>query len=317
MPRNAKKSSAGHIPVTNLSPEAAAVEPVKSSRSLPPARGSAPESRELDRARTEDSADLESKVAANRLTILPPTSESLRDIGEASFGAPRAVAEVVHGTDDRQQINDTAAYPWSVNASLAIVAADNSPWIGTGWFIGPRTLVTAGHCLYIRNSGVPGRDGWVRRITVMPGRNGDQLPFGATTSNTFRAVTGWTEGGDPNFDYGVLILPVPVGDQTGTIGFGAFTDDQLVAEAANIAGYPSDKRPAGTLWYDSRKVASLSPRKVYYDIDTVGGQSGSAVYCLFNNARIAIAIHAYGDANINSGTRINDDVYNNLMAWRQ
>jgi glutamyl endopeptidase len=316
MPKTTKKSRGGHTPVTNLSPEAAAVGPVKRSQSMPPIRGFAPESRELERSRPSDSAELKNQELAVGRRVVPPTSESLRDIGEASFGRPRDVAEIVHGADDRQQISDTASYPWSTNASLAIVAADNSAWIGTGWFIGPRTLVTAGHCVYIRDSGVPGRDGWVQRITVMPGRSGDQLPFGTATSNTFRAVTGWTEGGDPNFDYGVLMLPVPLGEQTGSIGFGAYTDEQLRDQAANIAGYPSDK-DAGTLWYDSRQIASLSPRKVYYDIDTVGGQSGSAVYCVFDNARIAIAIHTYGDANVNSGTRITDDVYNNLVAWRQ
>jgi glutamyl endopeptidase len=316
MPKSAEKSRGGHTPVTNLSREAAAVESVKRSQSMPPARGSAPESRKSERSRPPASAKAQNKRLATGRIFLPPTSESLRDIGEASFGPPRAVVEIVHGPDDRQQINDTAAYPWSTNASLAIVAADNSAWIGTGWFIGPRTLVTAGHCVYIRDSGVPGRDGWVQRITVMPGRNGSELPFGAATSNTFRAVTGWTEGGDPNFDYGVLILPVALGEKTGSVGFGAFTDDQLRDQTANIAGYPSDKDP-GTLWYDSRQIASLSPRKVYYDIDTAGGQSGSAVYCVFDGARTAIAVHTYGDANVNSGTRITDDVYNNLVEWRQ
>ena len=28
-------------------------------------------------------------------------------------------------------------------------------WIGTGWFIGPHTLMTAGHVVFIKNSGVP------------------------------------------------------------------------------------------------------------------------------------------------------------------
>ena len=70
--------------------------------------------------------------------------DELRDIGEASFG-PLPALETVHGPDDRVEIANTAAYPWRVHASLAIVAADGSQWIGTGWFIGPHTLVTAGH----------------------------------------------------------------------------------------------------------------------------------------------------------------------------
>src|SRR6185503_12097142 len=123
----------------------------------------------------------------------------------------------------------TSVYAWRVHASLSITAADGSMWMGTGWFIGPRTLVTAGHCVYIKGSGVPGRDGWVRRMAVMPGRNGSTLPYGSVTTTSFRAVTGWTQNGDQNFDYGVIILPTPLGDQTGWIGYGVYSDAVLLA----------------------------------------------------------------------------------------
>ena len=53
---------------------------------------------------------------------------------------------------------------WRVHCSLLITAADNSSWIGTGWFIGPRTLITAGHVVYITNSGVPGRHKFEQQI---------------------------------------------------------------------------------------------------------------------------------------------------------
>ena len=64
-----------------------------------------------------------------------------------------------------------------MHASLLITARDGSSWIGTGWFIGPRTLVTAGHVVYIENSGVPGRKEFVQSIQVMPGRKGPALPY--------------------------------------------------------------------------------------------------------------------------------------------
>jgi len=244
----------------------------------------------------------------------PPTAE-LPDIGEASFGPPPPAAETVHGPDDRKQITDTAAYPWRVHASLLITAADNSMWIGTGWFIGPHTLITAGHVVHIKNSGVAGRDGWVKQIAVMPGRNGGTLPYGSVTSTNFRSVTGWTNSGDQNFDYGAIIIPTNLGSTTGFFGYGVYSDADLVASVGNISGYPGDK-PAGTQWYDSRQIASVGARKVYYDIDTMGGQSGSAVYRVVNGGRYAIAVHAYGGATTNSGTRIVADVANNFTAWK-
>ena len=170
----------------------------------------------------------------------PDTSE-LRDIGEASFGPPPVIAETVHGADDRVKINNTAIYPWRAHASLLITAADNSQWIGTGWFIGPHTLMTAGHVVYIKNSGVPGRDGWVKRILVMPGRNGNALPYGSVLSTSFRSVNGWTNNGDQNFDYGAIILPNNLGNTVGWFGFGVYNNADLVASVGNISGYPGDK----------------------------------------------------------------------------
>lgn len=60
----------------------------------------------------------------------------------------------------------------------------------------------------------------------------------------------------------------------------------------------------------------MNSLKVYYDIDTAGGQSGSAVYRIIDGGRYAVAIHAYGGSVTNSGTRITTPVYNNMLAWK-
>ena len=247
--------------------------------------------------------------------IWTPPEEELRDIAVASFGEPPPIRETVHGPDDRIKIENTAPYPWRAHAALAIVARDNSTWIGTGWFIGPHTLITAGHCVYIKGSGVPGRDGWVKSIDVMPGRNGASLPYGSVRSLNFRSVLGWTQNGDEHYDYGAIIIPTQLGSTVGWFGVGVYADADLGAAVANISGYPGDK-PAGTQWYDSHRIAAVDSRKVFYDIDTMGGQSGSAVYRIKDGKRIGIAVHAYGGATTNSGTRITTPVYNNMVAWK-
>lgn len=244
----------------------------------------------------------------------------LPDIAEASFGTAaratsRDVLETVHGPDDRVQINGTDVYPWRAHASLLITARDGSMWIGTGWFIGPHTLMTAGHVVYVKNSGVAGRDGFVRSIKVMPGRNGATLPYGSVTSSNLRTVQGWATNGDEEHDYGAIILDTDLGSRTGWFGFGVYDDAALTASVANICGYPGDK-PSGTQWYGARQIASVAARKVYYDIDTYGGQSGSAVYRIVNGSRYAVAVHAYGGATTNSGTRIVTPVFNNMVAWK-
>jgi glutamyl endopeptidase len=309
----ASKSASEHTPVSNVVQQ----DDIALEKTIPvaPSEGTDPKTNEIGKDGAEHVPGHKRSASVLASGFVVPDTAGLRDVGEASFGGVGDLTEAVHGPDDRIKITNTAVYPWRVHASLLITAADNSKWLGTGWFIGPHTLMTAGHVVYIKNSGVPGRDGWVRSISVMPGRNGSTLPYGAVTSSSFRSVTGWTNSGDQNFDYGAIIIPTQLGTTVGWLGFGAFSDADLRAATGNISGYPGDK-PSGTQWYDARRIASVDAGKVYYDIDTFGGQSGSAVYRISGGARQAVAIHAYGGATNNSGTRITTPVFNNMVAWR-
>ncbi|RDV10651.1 endopeptidase [Arthrobacter sp. RT-1] len=307
----------GHTAVSNEDEDERRTE-VGEPVSEPPEEGSASGTPAMtaDGAETVDGVARRAELASVDIEWNVPDTSNLHDIGEASFGTPPPLAETVHGPDDRVQITTTSVYPWRVHASLLITAADNSMWIGTGWFNGPHTLITAGHVVYIKNSGVPGRDGWVKSITVMPGRNGSTLPYGTVISRSFRSVSGWINNGDENYDYGAILLNSELGNTVGWFGFGVYSDSDLQSSTANISGYPGDK-PSGTQWYASRRIASVNSRKVFYDVDTAGGQSGSAVYRIINGQRYAVAIHAYGGAITNSGTRIVSPVYNNLLNWKK
>jgi V8-like Glu-specific endopeptidase len=278
-------------------------------------------------------AALDQVLADPNISLTAPNTAGLRDIAEASFAsfapptnpvadpvidAPLAMASVPEsiqgGFDDRTQIINTSDYPWRVHASLLITGADNNLYLGTGWFIGPHTLITAGHCVFIHAPGTAGH-GWVRSIKVMPGRNGDTLPFGSATSTDFRSVSGWINNGDENYDYAAIRIPTELGNSVGWFGFGVYADNDLLASTANISGYPGDK-PSGTQWFHAREVSSVNSRKVYYFTDTMGGQSGSAVYRIIDGRHYGIAIHAYGGATANSGTRIIQPVYDNLVTWK-
>lgn len=311
MPDNAPAGP--HAPMTNIVETGTAVE---GPQTAPGSVGMGDEAA-LDAAGTFEAvphAEL-GALGVDAIQFNVPDMSGLTDAGVASFGAP-AMLEAVLGNDERVKITSTKQYPWRLNASLLITAADNSQWLGTAWFISPRTLVTAGHCVCIKNSGVEGRDGWVKKIQVMPARNGDVLPFGGMTATEFWTVQGWGNDGQENYDYAAIILPAAFPQDLGFYGFAVVTDDVLLASVANIAGYPSDK-DKGTLWYDHKPVGSVKPDKVYYAIDTAGGQSGACVYMVKDGQRIGIAIHAYGGATSNSGTRISTPVFANLEAWKK
>ena len=250
------------------------------------------------------------KSASREVTNLP-------DIGELSYGKTRRII----GTDDRVRINQTNAYPWSAVVSLFIESAAGKG-VGTGFFIGPKTIATCGHCVFIRPQNNPSASNWATRITVMPGRNDslsppNNLPFGSIVAprSSLRSVQGWIRDGKPEFDYGAIILNTELGKRTGWFGFGAYADSQLLAMIGNLSGYPGDKG-GGTQWFHASNVTSVNDREVFYTIDMMPGHSGSPVFSITSQGRYAFAINAYQWTGDNFGTRVNSEVSANLVTWK-
>lgn len=107
----------------------------------------------------------------------------------------------------------------------------------------------------------------------------------------------------------------------GWLGYGVKPDERLARVNVRIFGYPGDKE-SGTMWGTRRKIKGVEPQKLYYKIDTFGGQSGSPIYGKVSNTcqPCAFGIHAYGVgiepfASSNSGTRVSDSVFANLVYW--
>ncbi len=224
-----------------------------------------------------------------------------------------SILEVVIGEDDRHEITRTTFYPWRAICSLLMTAADGTRWIGTGWLVSPRVLVTAGHCVYMHQHG-----GWPRSIEVIPGRSGPERPFGSVVATTFYSVRGWSEHQLRPYDYGAIVLPPDrrLGSDIGWFGVTVGTDARLAGTVVNISGYPGDK-PAGTQWFHAKAIAQVEERVLTYTIDTAGGQSGAPVWIRFaNNSRLAVGIHTNGHVTGNSATRICKPVFDNIQAWK-
>lgn len=220
--------------------------------------------------------------------------------------------EVIIGPDNRVRVGNTTVYPWRAICGLKITAANGKRFIGTGWMISPRTVITAGHCVFMHAEG-----GWARSIEVVPGLNDAARPYGSASSGALRSVVGWTQSRNREYDYGAIILPANarLGDRTGWFGLAVRDDAFLRAASLNLSGYPGDKG-GNQQWFMAQRAKSVSSRVITYDIDTMGGQSGSPVWVLQNGQRYGVGVHTNGASTGNSATRINTDVFNRMLAWK-
>ena len=248
----------------------------------------------------------ESIVMDRELWTLPQSCE-------LEFSDEGGLQETVCGVDDRVRMTENGSIPWRMICQLIVTRADGRRSRCTGWFISPRTIMTAGHCIYSHK----GTGGWAQSVEVIPGMDERSRPFGSATGTSFRSVKGWTEGRKPTHDYGCIILPKssPLGKKTGWFGFAKLSDSKLRNLLANNSGYPGDKL-FGTQWFNAGRVGDVSNRRFEYMLDSAGGQSGSPTWRVAKGKRHAIGIHAYGGCP-NKSTRINSPVFKNMQKWKQ
>ena len=222
--------------------------------------------------------------------------------------------ETIIGIDARVRTY-TTSYP-----ARAVVLITFDAGRCTGWLIGDDTVVTAGHCVH--SGGTSGSWYPVSSYEIYPGRDESIAPYGSCDAMWLASVKGWTEQQDENYDYGVIKLDCDVGTTTGYFGFFWKKGKKSMKKyPAAISGYPGDK-PLSQ--WQSHDIARVSNNKqIFYNNDTFGGMSGSPVW--FDDGTLgpyAIGIHTTGPHGsgahsiYNHGTRINKEVFNNLVYWK-
>jgi glutamyl endopeptidase len=143
--------------------------------------------------------------------------------------------ELSEELEGRIPVKNPNTYPFRAVCRLIITARDNTRWYGTGFLVAPRTVITAGHCVFLHEHG-----GWAKSIEVIPGLNKESRPHGSAVARIFKTVVGWTKGKNRNQDYAAIILPQRsrLGDSTGTFGFAVMQDEMLNTATLNLADYP-------------------------------------------------------------------------------
>lgn len=250
--------------------------------------------------------------------------------GELEYEYEGGYREVI-GRDTRQLVRDTRPAPFRYICNLEV----GGQAICSGTLIGPRTVLTAAHCV---NGQTPAA------MRVIPGRNGSSEPLPATLATGFLAAPGNRGSIDdvtPR-DIALIYLRDPLGTSVGhwTAAYrktridstGTSMSASIILPArtlkVNISGYPGDKcitfgRPpaprCGTQqWRSFDETVQLRDGMYHYRNDTFGGHSGSPIWVRRHSSmggRVMVGVHVAGDDGV--GVRANRGVHftSALLTW--
>jgi V8-like Glu-specific endopeptidase len=254
---------------------------------------------------------------------VPHTPRTRRLANQKNTPLPHAESSGFND-DQRVRVVNPRAYPFSTVCAIASFFDDGDPRGGTGFLIGPRLVLTAGHNVCYQ--GQP-----VKRALILPGLNGDYSSVPHLESVQWLSVDAWARDQNTNYDYGALVLDSDLGVQRGWLSVETRADGDLpTGLAINTAGYPADcpaaaagecGEPSTTMWWDAGSVSKIDDFKIYYaNLKMYDGDSGSPIFVYEPGSQDpyrAIGIHTYLWSLSYSATRINAWAYQIIGGWLQ
>jgi V8-like Glu-specific endopeptidase len=263
---------------------------------------------DLSTGKAEVSASLPATTSATSLSAPSPgNTKTESNVGVQSL-AEGVIPNTVIGTDNRQIVTATTTSPWRTITKLYMTYNNGRTYVCSGTIIAAKYVLTAGHCVYSRSDG-----GWAKRVEVIPGLSGTYKPYGSAFATKLRSYTNWTSSQDSNYDIALITLDRPIGNTTGWLRYASYRS--VNRRVGNIGGYPADKENGLYLYYHYGPITSSTPYRLFYQIDTSGGQSGSGIYVNIGNNRYVFGVHTTGNSSQNGGTRIDPQKFNQIKSW--
>ena len=216
-----------------------------------------------------------------------------------------------------EYVTNTTAFPWRAVVQVQVKWSDGTSTVGSGAVVGPNDVLTAAHVVYD-----PAR-GRAENITVTPGVNGTERPFGSFGVSNFQyykvgGYSGTLSRSEVRSDVAILQVenPTPIGETTGWFGLRALGMREGQTANLNSAGYPTtfasdgprmvrtfdDERFEDGIWEHS--ISEQTGR-------SWGGHSGAPYFVLEDGERAIVGVHSTSA----EATHISSSIFGRLVDW--
>ncbi len=222
--------------------------------------------------------------------------------------------ERVLGEDTRNKAQNPLDYPWNMSGKMVMhyrtAMGKVRAYIGTGILVQESHVLTAGHCLYDQTFGFP------EVVEFMPGRRQGSTPRKASATQLIVHPDYYRSTRNSYADIGMFLVDHPLGRDLAYAALYPLPDDKY-PRWGTIAGFPGDRDAGKNMYYASNEVNidTGDNRRLVYQIDTYGGQSGSGITFKHQDLRVCIGIHTTGNTYENSGVRINGEKHKKIGSW--
>ena len=240
-----------------------------------------------------------------------------------NFNNDESVLLLNKDEDGRDCITATSKWPHCVHGFMFMQFANGEKRIGSGILVGPHHVLTAAHNIYSHKSG----ECWVQSVTFSPGQHHSHRPFGFASGSVLLTFRNYIDTKSETDDIAMVILDSPIGYKTGWFGLLSAPTIFLTNNFVSISGYPANinrdtHKNTPELWTMSNKLKTIpkNKSKVFYDIATSVGQSGSGICCEMGSGKekyYVLGIHTRGGSRYsgNSGTLISLEKFDCIIKW--